>query len=404
VTTLERKGAIGFSVLLAIACGTAPEAPGSGAGAGPARPEVPSTAAVVPDVAPGTEVSRVELPSPGPYHVALLPGGAGAVSRTGRTLVLDASGTIARELPFGGHVAADAAGNLFVAGELGEDVEQSGLGLVSAGGLDAWVAKLDPELALMWVRQLGSEAQERPRALAADERGGAVMMGTGIGTLALGPDGSTLWQSPLAGSDFSLAPAGNLLVIGGFVDELTIGAESHYSDQPSMFLAELDARGAPIWSRTISGSGPVYGERITTDATGGFVIVGAFRGTVTFGGAPLAWYGTDGQPYTKGFVAAFTADGRHRYSLATEIADPFEIVADGSGNVAFTGASSDAPPYIQLRVLALDGVELFHPGVARERGYGFDVAVRDGGALYFSLEVYEEDDSVLRPYLTELAL
>lgn len=316
----------------------------------------------------------------------MLPDGSLLASRDARTLKLDATGENRREVALGGRLAVDGDGNAFLTGEL-----------------EPWVAALDAELGVRWMRWLGRSNEDRPRAIVADERGGAVVTGSGLGTVALDAEGRTRWASPIAGSDLTSAPDGGVLVVGGFLDTVAIGGALHESPLPAVFVARLDGFGSATWSRAFSADGPMHAECIAAGADGSFVIAGGFRGTVNFGAAPLSWYGKDGEAYEAGFVAAFAAGGKPRHSRRTEIPSPTELVATPAGTVALTGRRHDAEPFLEVLVLGPDGRELWPPAERPQPGYGFDLAFGLAGALHFSLEAREARGSQLLPYLVELA-
>jgi hypothetical protein len=339
---------------------------------------------------PGTMVRLLELPAPGPYHLAVLPDGCLAASRSDRTLVIDESGRLLRELPFGGLLASDLDGNLYVAGEFSDSIELFGVRYDSAGGLDAFVAKLDANGDPAWVRQLGGPEQQRPRALAIHGRD-LVVMGSGIGTLELDRAGNTVWSTALAGTDLAIEPDGNLFLAGGFVDELQIGADTHYADQPSIFIAKLDAVGKPVWSRALQGTSVAHIDRLDTDPDGNLALVGSFRGKLSLGGAALVHESPSGQPYTAGFFAKYDRDGNHLYSARSELANHFELVGDASGNFALTGNVSDEQTSLELRVIGPDGRELWRKSGPAEielgTGYGFDLAL-ERDRLHWSVDAY----------------
>jgi hypothetical protein len=403
-------GSLWVAVALS-ACGSEPGARAEPPAAAERSFEQPVPIAVSNDFAvarPGALLRLIELPAPGPYHLMVLPHGRLVASRPERTLLIDERGGVARELPFGGLVASDSDGHLFIAGEFSERIEIGRFRHDSAGGLDAFVAKLDSDWTPVWVRQLGSAAQERPRRLATHGTD-VIVMGTGIGTQKLDRDGATLWSTALAGSDFAVQPEGTLLLVGGFIDELLIGAEAHYADQPSMFLAKLDAQGSPLWSRIFTGTSVAHAERVSLDPDGNLALVGAFRGSLSLGGPALFHDSTSGEAYSAGFFAKLDGEGNHLCSQRSQIANHFALAADTAGNFVLTGHASDDDPLLELRVLGPDGGELWHKSgptdIELGAGYGFDVAL-DGEQLHWSLDAYSKSlaGAVLVPHVATLAL
>jgi hypothetical protein len=357
---------------------------------------------------PGTLVRLVELPAPGPYHLTALPDGQLAASRSQRTLLIDRSGALIRELPFGGLIASDAEGNLVVAGEFSGSIELFGAQYESAGGLDAFVVKLDAEWAPRWVRQLGGAEQERPRGLAI-QGADVIVMGSGMGTRKLDRDGNQLWSTALAGTDLAVASDGTLFLAGGFVDDLQIGADAHYADQPSVFIAKLGPDGDPLWSRSFKATSVAEASRVGTDSDGNLALVGSFRGHLSLGGETLVHESASGQPYTAGFFAKYDRNGAHICSRPSEIANHFELVADSAGNFALTGNVSDQQPLLELRVVDPNGRELWRKSGPTEielgTGYGFEIALEREQLLHWSVDAHSKSlgGAVLVPHVATLA-
>jgi hypothetical protein len=80
-------------------------------------------------------------------------------------------------------VAADAAGNVFLAGQAGARLGSD----PAAGGLDVLVAKYDTDGNQVWLRQLGSTNDDLARAIAMDTNGNVFVTGWSYGDF----DGST---------------------------------------------------------------------------------------------------------------------------------------------------------------------------------------------------------------------
>ncbi len=97
------------------------------------------------------------------------------------TVMLDTDGNLkwARELGTpaaddGSYVAADAAGNVYVAGNTMGDLE----GTTNAGGHDVVVAKFDSTGKEQWSRQIGSDQSDVPNGLVLDAQGNPIITGT----------------------------------------------------------------------------------------------------------------------------------------------------------------------------------------------------------------------------------
>lgn len=84
-------------------------------------------------------------------------------------------------------LAADAAGNVYLAGAFGSAAVNfdGGLGLANEGGQDSFLARFDGSGGLQWVRQLGGASDARANGLAVDGAGNAYVAGEFSGVLQL---------------------------------------------------------------------------------------------------------------------------------------------------------------------------------------------------------------------------
>lgn len=160
------------------------------------------------------------------------------------------------EVPFGRGV--DAAGNVYVSGffdpnggvgtpfSVGSDV------LISVGGSDAFVFKLDPSGAPLWAKRFGSAEADGFHRLVVDPGGGVLVL-----------------ADYHAGADFG---AGPLPSAGG-----TDGA-----------IVSIDAAGATRWSASWGGAGDESGGSIASDSAGNALVFAPFQGSIAFGATQLA--------------------------------------------------------------------------------------------------------------------
>jgi hypothetical protein len=154
---------------------------------------------------------------------AVTPGGAAFVSGAGLgTVALAADGTVSWQKSFVGRVATDAAGDLLVTGGFSGTADFGGEPLVSAGGEDIFVAKLDAAGNHVFSQRYGDAgAVQRGQAIATDSRGNIALLGVYEGSVdfGLGP----------------LAPA---------------SCPSEVWCRESGFVLELDADGSPLFSQS----------------------------------------------------------------------------------------------------------------------------------------------------------
>lgn len=192
-------------------------------------------------------------------------------------------------------VAADDAGNAFIAGYTGGSF--AGQSVMPS---DAFVAKYDASGALLWVRQIVSWGTERAEGVAADGAGGVYICGHTSGSIG-GPDlggddafvarydgsGALLWirQFGTARYDYAWAvaadAAGNAYITG-YTDGDFAGQSGGADDA---FLVKFDAQGSMLWARQLGVQGSDFGCGVAVDAAGAAYITGACAGSL---GGPSA--------------------------------------------------------------------------------------------------------------------
>ncbi|HEY6459518.1 MAG TPA: hypothetical protein VIY73_05180, partial [Polyangiaceae bacterium] len=162
-------------------------------------------------------------------------------------------------------VAADAAGDLFVAGAFAGSIDfGGGVALASTGGDDAFVAMLDPQGKAIWARGFGDTAD-----------GGA---------------------NPQRAYGVAVDAAGDVFVCGAFAGTLVATTTPVLSEEGlDGFVVKLDAMGTVQWIRSFAGPGDQSVSSIASDATGTTVVEGAFEYSMDVNGTTV--------PNTGGFDA-----------------------------------------------------------------------------------------------------
>lgn len=149
--------------------------------------------------------------------------------------------------------------------------------LESAGGTDAFVAKLDLDGRLLWAQRIGGARDDQGRGVAAGRSGEVWVAGNFEAAPTLGPEGGSL--------DFQSA------------------------GRSDVFLLRLDAAGRLLWSGRIGGEGADACEGIAATPAGGAAVVGEFTGTADLDPGPgvqsLASHGS-----TDAFVLRVDFSGR----------------------------------------------------------------------------------------------
>jgi hypothetical protein len=163
-----------------------------------------------------------------------------------------------------GRVAIDATNQIYVAGSFSGTVDfqwgSAALKLTSAGGTDAYVAKLTPAGSTVFVRQFGAASDDRLSDLLLDAQGNIYLalthwasadISTGATILKLDSSGTIVDQTQITGRiaqfsptvSISLTPAGTVQVVGSFLGPLDIDGDGiiDLSGQDTGYAWQFDA-------------------------------------------------------------------------------------------------------------------------------------------------------------------
>lgn len=189
-------------------------------------------------------------------------------SAAGALLWVRMLGTSADDAAYG--VAADSSGNVYVTGVTGGALQ----GAASSGGQDVFLAKYSATGALAWVRQWGSAGNDVAQDVEVDGTGALVVGGSTTGSLAYENQG---------GSD--------------------------------AFVSRWTSAGDRLWARQLGTAAEEFGYGVATDSTGTVYLAGSSTGALATGyaggfDAYLAQYTSDG---TRGWTT-------HVGSSADEVA------------------------------------------------------------------------------------
>jgi hypothetical protein len=219
----------------------------------------------------------------------------------------------------GDAIAADGAGNVYVAGSFAGAVDFGDEVRTSAGGYDAFVAKLGSDVEVLWSIALGDSGTQIAAKIAADPAGNLAIAGSFEGTLVLDaqtthvsagaadvvlvklePDGSHAWSRRFGDAanqdriDVAFDPAGGLLVAGSFVGTIDLGSGPHTSlGGDDVFVAKFAAGGASLWSLRFGDDQDQLARAIAADGDGAPVVAGTLAGAIDFGGGRLTSQGLD---------------------------------------------------------------------------------------------------------------
>lgn len=209
-------------------------------------------------------------------------------------------------------IAVDSAGNVVVAGSFKGTLDFAQPSWPSAGGVDAFVVKLDAAGDYLWGHQFGDEAEQEIDGVAVDAKGDVYVVGTFGGTMDLGGGmlqaqggtdillgkldaaGNHVWSKRFGDAQyqdgFRLAvDVGNNVVVTGIFDGVVDfgGGPLASSDSADTFLVKLDGAGEHIWSKRFGGMGISEAPVVCTDPVGNIFLGGQFNGEIDLGGGPL---------------------------------------------------------------------------------------------------------------------
>ncbi|WP_437663419.1 hypothetical protein [Sorangium sp. So ce1182] len=229
----------------------------------------------------------------------------------------------------------DDLGNLFVAGNLEGSVDFGDGPLVSAGGKDVFAAKWSADGDLLWSRRFGGPGDQRVARAPHNVGGNLVITGSfeetvdfGGGPLVsaggkdvfvakLNDAGEHLFSHRYGGpadqeghAVATIGFAGNVLLTGSFEGSIDLGTAPLVSaGGKDAFIARLDSAGNLLWGRGFGDGDDQSGEAVVLEPGGNALFTGSFRGSVSFGGDPLVSAGG-----ADTFVASLDASGAHVWS------------------------------------------------------------------------------------------
>jgi hypothetical protein len=270
-------------------------------------------------------------------------------------------------------VALDAAGNMFVAGTFASSIYVGGPTLITADGRGVYVAKIDPDGQLLWVKKIDG-GLDLAGGLAVTDDGDVIVTGSYTGTLKLdgdaqrtaagsdafvirysGADGAVEWWNVVAGDsdqygvDVAVGPTGEVYVAGTFRGEVGEGWWTQIGDAGTdCFLARFTLDGALAWLRHAGGgAGSCRLSAVATNSRGDAILAGYTTGELVVD----PWYPTNKTRQSDGgrdgFVVAFSRDTAYQWDVylggATGIgagdASIYDIAVDGSDRVHLIGST-----------------------------------------------------------------
>jgi hypothetical protein len=207
-------------------------------------------------------------------------------------------------------VALDPAGNLYVTGFFSSTMTVEGVTVTSKGLFDVFLAKFDPNGALLWLKTAGGTGSDIAHGVVTDS-------------------------------------VGNVGIVGEFQNTATFGSHSvRAAGLGDAFIAKYDGAGNNLWVHS-GGSTTSFAvdpaKAIAVDSLNNFYITGDYTGTATFDSLSVPNTGTSGADI---FLAKYNANGaiqwlHHAGGPASD--KGYSIGVDQAGNSWVSGFAGSGP-------------------------------------------------------------
>jgi len=219
---------------------------------------------------------------------------------------------------YGWNISIDADGNSYVTGEFQGTAYFGAFTITSSGSADIFAAKIDTDGNWQWAKKAGGTSVDKGLGISTDAFGNSYVTGhfkytatfgafslvssggNEIFVAKLDTDGNWQWAKKAGGSGWdhgygiSTDAFGNSYVTGGFQGTSTFGSFTLISTGGAdVYVAELDTDGNWLWVEQAGGSGDDEGKGISIDANGNSYVTGNFQETATFGTFTLISNGSD---------------------------------------------------------------------------------------------------------------
>jgi len=263
------------------------------------------------------------------------------------------------EEDYGKSICVDSIGNNYLIGYFEGTTSFGPFNLMSQGGSDVFVTKLDAYGNWQWAISAGGSSYENGAGICQDSNGNIYITGWFRGTAyfgsttltsageddvfvaKLGSNGN--WQWAVRGGGILYDGAykidvdsqNNIYLTGYIYNTSVFGSHQIISHGDfDIFVAKLDTDGNWLWATNGGGIQGDQGYDICVDSTGSAIITGFFQGTAWFGSMTLT-----GE--FKAFVAKLDTNGNWQWAVeglgtSTDIGNG--ICVDVSGNIYMTGS------------------------------------------------------------------
>ncbi len=290
-------------------------------------------------------------PGPGVYYIPT-PG-----SQNNYISKLDANGAFVWATAIGGQgmndikgITTDSIGNIYLTGGFSNTADfDPGAGTFNIasnnGSIDMFVAKLDSNANLIWVKPVGGMGTDQGRSVTVDFEGNVYVTGKFSGSVDFDPGAGT----------FSLF---------GYNDDA--------------FVLKLAANGDFIWARNMGGNQYDQGRDIVTDDSSNTYVTGQFSGFGIFGNYSMASLGPEDI-----FIAKLDSSGTvlwvRQVGVSTDSTRVYSVAFDKTGSVVVAGQY-----FSNLDINPNSGVSLI---TVQPYGYGnyFLLKLTSGGGFVWGV-------------------
>ena len=280
----------------------------------------------------------------------------------------------------GSGIAVDAKGNVLVTGWFDGRVDFDGHTLDAVGKEDLFILMLSPLGDVIWARNFKGPDRDQGSAIAADDKGNALVTGSFAGTLdfdghqltSAGPldlfvvklnsTGQVEWARNYPGdkikrgSGIAADADGNVLVTGSFEGSVVFGSDTFKATASDLFVLKLSDKGEVVWARAFGGGGDDIGHAVAVDKAGNAIVSGQFNDVVDFDHFRLTSDGIDLFVLKLDPEKGAVLWARNYQGSGIDVGRAVAVAP--SGHVHVTGVFNGEVNFDD-RVLAADGNDLF---------------------------------------------
>ncbi|MES2394951.1 MAG: Ig-like domain-containing protein [Bacteroidota bacterium] len=283
-------------------------------------------------------------------------------------------------------VTCDAAGNVYITGEIEMNCEffGSGITLYSHGDNDVFVTKYNTDGDLLWAKKLGGGPKSDRGYGITNTADGIYVTGNFqltcvfnenititpnglydifVAKYSLNGDFQWIRTGGGTGNDegwaISSDPDGNVYATGYFSGTANFsGTNISSSGGADIFIAKYNSAGTLIWVTKAGGSGNDYGRGIAVDKLSRVFITGGFRSRCYFGSIRL----TAASSNDDIFIASYNSSGGAVWARRAggSYGDIGKAIAvDPSSNVSITGYFAGTATFGNTNITGIDGSEIY---------------------------------------------